>query len=50
MRTWEYLWITHRVGNDELNAHGANGWELVAVCFDTHSTVFYFKREVEKPS
>lgn len=47
---WEYRVVTHdvaemqRTGEDELNALGKDGWELVGVLALPNGARFYFKR------
>lgn len=44
---WEYMTITKTLKNEELNALGAEGWELVAVVSPGHFVLHYFfKREL----
>jgi len=47
--TWEYKVVSRSVtddalGDDELNALGAKGWELVGVVSLARQVQFYFKR------
>jgi len=50
--TWEYRHLVRRapdesvLGESELNALGAEGWELVSVHAEGGAVHFYFKREV----
>lgn len=42
---WEYKVILQRVASEEeLNALGAEGWELVGIVALSETTQFYFKR------
>lgn len=50
--TWEYKHVVRRVPDEsllheaELNALGADGWELVSVSTEPTAVHFYFKRAV----
>lgn len=44
---WEYKLFTETMDSDQLNALGAQGWELVMVVSPAHFVFHYFfKREV----
>lgn len=44
---WEYKLVTETMDADQLNALGAQGWELVMVASPAHFVFHYFfKREV----
>lgn len=44
---WEYKLLTETMDADQLNALGAQGWELVMVVSPAHFVFHYFfKREV----
>jgi hypothetical protein len=48
--TWEYKQLVRNLakenapGEDELNALGADGWELAGIFTDSPFVYFYFKR------
>ncbi|MFN2578418.1 MAG: hypothetical protein ABR607_12090 [Pyrinomonadaceae bacterium] len=48
MQQWEYKLVEGLQTNDQLNALGREGWELVAteVGVGNHNMAFYFKRPV----
>lgn len=44
---WEYRLVTETMNADQLNAFGADGWELVMVVSPAHFVFHYFfKREL----
>ncbi|NJC97361.1 MAG: hypothetical protein C3F07_10015 [Anaerolineales bacterium] len=61
MQTWEYLALNRaggrwsddqydgRSSSDKLSDLGAEGWELVSVCYDGSGYNFYLKRPIPKP-
>lgn len=46
---WEYLTVETTMDVDDLNALGAEGWELVAVVSPGHFVAHYFLKGEARP-
>jgi hypothetical protein len=46
---WEYLTTESTMNSEELNALGAEGWELVAVASPGHFILHYFFKREARP-